>query len=34
LVPGGGAISGGATGGGGAPNTAGPAGSITISYYS
>jgi hypothetical protein len=34
LAPGGGAISGGQLGGGGAQNTAGPAGSITIRYYS
>jgi hypothetical protein len=34
LAPGGGVISGGAAGAGGAPNTAGPGGVITISYYS
>jgi hypothetical protein len=34
LAPGGGTISGGTAGSGGAPNTTGPAGSITISYYS
>jgi hypothetical protein len=34
LAPGGGTIGGGTIGGGGAPNTAGPAGTITISYYS
>jgi hypothetical protein len=34
LAPGGGTVSGGQAGGGGAPNTAGPAGTITIRYYS
>jgi hypothetical protein len=34
LAPGGGVVSGGAYGGGGGVNTAGPSGSITVSYYS
>jgi hypothetical protein len=34
LAPGGGVISGGTAGGGGAPNSAGPSGSITISFFS
>jgi hypothetical protein len=34
LAPGGGVISGGTAGGGGAPNTNGPAGTITVSFFS
>jgi hypothetical protein len=34
LAPGGGTILGGAAGAGGAPNSVGPGGSITVRYYS
>jgi hypothetical protein len=34
LAPGGGVISGGTAGSGGAPNTAGPTGTITVSFFS